>query len=313
MDNRKLQKSTIATTIAIILILAFTLSTATFAWFSSSNKVTVNITEFTADASGGSLSLQWYGLDIPGNTEISMDTPPSLAPMAPLKKATFNANDDPTAWSLADERRLNKFKDSFYTAHTEADNKFASDGISTSPYLTQYTGEDDTVYQFMQVTPSQDVTTGVRVTAAFAEAANQSGSQKGNHKRLRVAIFQYVNSTDQADDPTNISDYCYVGTLGYEDENTTENEKRIAFGLIKEGYDAGESGYMLKTPDNTTKGYEYTRNVVQFYLPADGNGIVLKGNQSVYLTCIVWYDGHLLTTTSGAGGTASVKLTFSIS
>ncbi len=313
--DRKLTKSTIATAIAIIVVLAFTLSTATFAWFSSSNRVTVSISEFTADAGGGSLALQWYGLSLPDQTEISMDPPPEMQPMAPSFRPLLSQLDLANGYPIVSNeyRRLSNAIDEFYTSSVTAAGKFEEDGSQVDPYRTQYTHEG-TTYQYMQVTAGSDVTTGIRVTAGFADAADQEERQQGNYKRLRVAVFQYIPK--EGSTITNDTYYCYVGTLGDASEGTTDNDKRIAYGLIKGGADAGETGYMLKgatatSPNNdaTEKNYNgaSTQGAVDLYLPSG-----LKGGESVYLTCLVWYDGNLLTSTQGAGGTASVKLSFSI-
>ncbi len=317
--NRKLQKSAVATALIIIVVLAFTLSTATFAWFSSSNRVTVNISEFTADAGGGSLALQWYGLTIPGETEISMDPPQILAPMAPAFRPQFSSLTDMAGYlhpTANEYRRLDRSLEQFYTSTVTPAGDFESDGTQVSPYRTQKTYEGN-VYKYMQITAGSDITTGVQITAAFADADNQDDTQKGNHERLRVAVYQYLGD---GSDVENDQKYFYIGTLGHQDAETTDNDKRIAYGKIVGGTNAGETGYMYKgatinTADpDTQKNYDgsSTQATVNFYLPADSDGVVLKGGSSLYLTCVVWYDGNLLTSTHGAGGTASVKLSFSI-
>ncbi len=316
--NRKLNKSAIATALVVIVVMAFTLSTATFAWFSSSNRVTVSISEFTADAGGGSLALQWYGLTIPGETEISMDPPAPMGPMAPEFRPLASQQDLANGYPLVanEYRRLDKSLTRFVSSTVTPAGTFETDGRAVTPYRTQKTYEGET-YKYMQITAGGDVTTGIQVTAAFADAENQSDLQKGNYKRLRVAVYQYIPMEGSSIEDDKY--YCYIGTLGHVDANTTDNDQRIAYGTITAGQNAGETGYMFKganannTDAETAKNYNgaSATGTLNFYLPAD-NGVALKAGQSIYLTCLVWYDGNLLTSTAGAGGTASVKLSFSI-
>ncbi len=299
--DRKLQKSTIVTALAIILVLAFTLSTATFAWFSSSQRATVNITEFVAETAGDTaLTLEWYGLTIEGSTGISMDPPQIMSPMAPDAKPVAYTGDN-----QASATKLSTFLDAYHRALLGGDNgnEFTTDGIDTDPYRTQFTPKDSaTTYKYMKLTAGGNITDNIYVTGEFIDNSKGSGAHlEGNEKRMRVSVFQYVKALDN-NSTMEDADFVYIGTLG-DSSATDAAHKKIANGPITAGLTANQ--YLANSADWETEGS------VTFVLKKT-SGITLGENQSIYIACLVWYDGHLLTDTSGAGGTASVTLTFAV-
>lgn len=52
-----MKKTTLFTTLALVVIVAIALSTATFAWYSSQSSVTANITKVSAGTAGGSIAI----------------------------------------------------------------------------------------------------------------------------------------------------------------------------------------------------------------------------------------------------------------
>lgn len=160
---KHMKKSMFITTVLMVVLLIVAVSTATFAWYTSSNTVNTVATEVnSASSTGANISIGWADNTPVGTSSMTFYDQPAgdgFHPMVPLKTGeTFTFNND-TA---------------FYTAVISYGN--LSNHAPATPYIGQKEGGGNTFY----------IINYAKVATNVKFSANVTGE---NAARLRLAVF----------------------------------------------------------------------------------------------------------------------------
>lgn len=200
------KKSLFITTIAMVVLMVVALSTATFAWYTSSSTVSATATQVsTATTSAANIAIGWTTSAT--DTSVTFEPAANLLPMVPT--AAFEI-DTTTHTNAVASMTTGSYQMSGSTAI------FAADGIAATPWTqAQYTADESagavTLY-LVNYNTSQDQT----VTISLAGLANVEDTPTVVDN-FHLAVF----AQEAAD-----ADVVYKGLLG----NTAAN-----YGTIEEG------------------------------------------------------------------------------
>lgn len=209
-----MKKTTLISTLAMVVIVALALTTATFAWYSANTQVTAQTTATAATATSSNLAI---GTTAAGSlTSLDLTAVTAMTPAAPTSswKATAPTN----IKAATDVVALLK------TATVNAENKFTSDPTAPTVLTADFFVINKAESGAAAIVPKVTLTTE---TVADADA---DGTEL-----LRVAIFTIAGEGDSAV-------WTYKETLA----NTASAD--VTFGTIVKGESANYT-----TDDNTTQ------------------------------------------------------------
>lgn len=168
-----MKKRLLITSIIMMLVVALTLSTATYAWFTSNTTVTASTITLNAESGAGvALGIGWLGG--PTSTLIEANTGSNYKPMVPSALVVDNGNNTPT--------NFNSVTWSGATTYVDGVAKFnAPYNPAPTPY--QYNGDvaDESVYVFYIENLSQaNIISSITMTLSGVTDTNNL---------VRVAVF----------------------------------------------------------------------------------------------------------------------------
>ncbi len=306
-EDMKLSNGTVRlSTVIGIIVLVMALTTATFAWFSTSASITAGIGSFTATTEGeGDISLYWG--DVADNVLVTKlgSSSNNLAQADGMIPMIPNYSFEPTSGVTYEEFIAQFITASIGNEGSGQGDVFVTGSSEASPYtvLSTESPSDGTPYDVITcVSESEEF---VNNNALISIKADFSAVNKTlNHQKLRVAVFGQKSD----------SEFYYLGTLGAITTYDETNYSIVAHGQIVKGNDISSVKPIVSTSEsgvwktsasirfNTDKDFHYTEL-------SDGNRVM-----SVAFKFVVWYDGNLLRDDNGggAGESANVSLTFSV-
>lgn len=218
-----MKKSTLISTLAMVVIVALALTTATFAWYSANTKVTAQTTATAATATGSNLSIR--SEDGLAQTSLDLEAVSQMTPAAPTGDWSKDLS-KPTGSSSTEIKALLK------TATVDADKVFTSDPSDATVLAADFYIKNDAESGAAAIVPKVTLT---------AEASADEGAADGKDI-LRVAIF--VITTNKG-----TTTWTYKATLARDGGSSTD----VTFGTIVKGE---SSNYT--TAENTTQIDKYT-------------------------------------------------------
>lgn len=315
----KVSNSTVRlSTLIGVIVLILALSTATFAWFTTSASITAGVGSFTASTEGdGDLELYWGNsnvkVSLETDTENNFKEAVDMMPMIPsyTDNPTTVANATTSNTPATYDQFIDKFLTSTVTTTTTTlttgegevtttKSVFTRQGIKGTPFTIQ--NVDNPAYNYMTVKSK-----GVDKTATVGLGIQFTAPQESdNHKKLRVAVFQ--NSTIDG-----TKAFYYLGTIGTPLSADDVNYTYIAHGDIIKGQET--SSVVYKTGDHVwqTVRTEITITPQDADFTQNANNAE-KWDMAVELKFVVWYDGEMLKdgTNGGAGEEANINIQFSL-
>lgn len=268
--------SRLLTTLIMCLLLLVVLSTATFAWYTVSNVVTVGDMEFTlgANDNGGDLCVSWYPLE-EGEYCYDLDIQPvedgnSLYPMIPI----YNGEVGVTKFS--DYADTDKFNKASQIESIAGGYITQLDSISTTtPYLLRENGGTAT-----EIYVTNKLDTEVQVTMTYEVSAEQykvEGTEVYMEKEVANKFRSAIFTTDGVD-----GDFILRGLIAKDGQW----ESKIHYGALEGNKNVNDVESQSKTESIT------------FKVPANS-----------YVKCLiaVWFDGVDMIDEDG-----SEKVTFNI-
>ncbi len=157
MKNAK--KSMFITTILMVAVLIVAVSTATFAWYTTTTGVNASeATVRSASSESADIAIDWVSAS--NSTSITLEGGPAIQPMAP------------TAAVTADTKKSAMY---FNTAPVDLDGDFTAAGTTTEPWALSHTvttGEEpnivtNTYNSFYVINNNYNNSTSVKMTATF--------------------------------------------------------------------------------------------------------------------------------------------------
>ncbi|MBR2480059.1 MAG: hypothetical protein IKB56_02000, partial [Clostridia bacterium] len=157
MKNAK--KSMFITTILMVAVLIVAVSTATFAWYTTTTAVSASqATVKSASSESADIAIDWVSAST--STAIVLEGGPAIQPMAP------------TAAVTADTKKATM---SFNTAPVDLEGNFTAAGATTAPWALSHTvttGEEpdqvtNTYTSFYVINNNYNEATSVKMTATF--------------------------------------------------------------------------------------------------------------------------------------------------
>lgn len=303
----KISNSTVKiSTVIGIIVLVMALTTATFAWFSTSASITAGIGSFAASTEGeGDISLYWGGVADNvlvtklGSSDNNFAHADGMIPMIP------NYSNEPATGVTYED-----FVSQFITASIANEGSglgdvFVTGSSEATPYtiLSTENSLGGTPYDVITcVSESEEFinnNSSISIRADFSQV-----KKTYNHQKLRVAVFGQKSD----------SKFYYLGTLGAVTTSDETNYSIVAHGQIIKGNNISTVKPIVSTADvgvwkvksgvkfNTDKDFHYTDL-------SDGSRVM-----SAAFKFVVWYDGNLLRDDNGggAGESANISLTFSV-
>jgi hypothetical protein len=269
----------VVTTILMVVLLVAAISTATYAWFTSSSSVTASSATMTAaTSSSANIGIgNTYAIASNGNfdnmpTQVVLDVADGMGPMVPisapvsgttpLSAFTFNTSTvGPTGL--------------FTGTVTEPNASPTTVGIGLSPEAAIENGGN-------QIFTSELFIAGKSADMVIQGAVVNFGGQ--NVDRLRVAIF-----AQDWDGIATVGDYIYVGTWA-------------------SGASATRYGAIVATNDS---------NAMTTYTATAGGtpltvGSIAETGGYIRIKVVAWFDGLALTNNNGAGQSATFSLLFEV-
>lgn len=204
-----MKKRLLITSIVMMLVVAVALSTATYAWFTSSTQVTASSISMTAGTSGSSaLGIAW-ATSTPGEGETwNSGYGTTITAKQPAAAGHGFQPAAPAALGNAEPQ--------FYTAFIDSQGEFTADGGTTPVYrFTEDVAQNPSnLIHIANLAASG--TTGVNLTATITGASGNDGAAL-----IRIAVFEYDLQSPG---------YTYLGTL-----SATPGTRNTAVGDIVEG------------------------------------------------------------------------------
>ena len=268
-----MKKRLLITSIVMMLVVAVALSTATYAWFTSSAAVTASdITLKAASNTGAALGIGWdgvaYGTEIEAAGFSGLEVNP-ICPTALTKK---------TAQASGSDFSSIVWKTTTITGQSNGADVFGdvADAASTDRYVLSNTGAASTTVYLKNLSATNAIT-GVTLTADI----QQQTADKNGSDLIRIGVFKKVGSTFELLD--------VMGVSG----------QKVTIGTPVKGQTAAQASVdsTSYTVVNATTGIDVTF------------GAGLAANTAMELKIVIWMDGLALNDAK-SGFDAQIDFTF---
>lgn len=257
------------TTLLMCLLLLIVLSTATFAWYTVSNVVTVSDMEFTlgANEGGGDICVSWYPLE-EGDYNYVLDIQPVedgdiLYPMIPISLGVVGET------IFSDYAGTDKFNKASQIESIAGGYVTKLDSISTTtPYLLRENGGEAT-----EIYVTNKLAVDIEVTMTYEISAEQyqvNGTNVTMEKPVATKFRSAVFTTDGTD-----GDFILRGLIAKDGQW----ESVVHYGALEGNKNVNDVESQPKT------------DVITFKIPANS-----------YVKCLiaVWFDGVDMVDADGA-------------
>lgn len=291
-------------TVIGIIVLVMALTTATFAWFSTSASITAGVGSFTASTEGdGDIKLYWGGIadnvlvSKLGSADNNFAHADGMIPMIP------NYSNEPASTVTYEDFIAQFITASIGNEGSGQADVFVTGSSEASPYtvVSTETNNGDPYDVITCVSESEEFVNNnatINIKADFSQV-----NKTHNHQKLRVAVFGQKSD----------SKFYYLGTLGAVTTSDETNYSIVAHGQIIKGNDISSVKPIANSAD---AGVWKVKSGIRFNTDKDYHTELSDGNRvmSVAFKFVVWYDGNLLRDDNGggAGESANISLTFSV-
>ena len=295
-----MKKTTLFTTLALVVIVAIALSTATFAWYTSQSQVQTGDTLiYAAQSSSASLAIDKTQVINSQNTSLALELNSDPGPMVWFSTAA------PTSGTM-----LTDF-DAFITSPIDAANKFTStvSAANADPAkISKAGGAEQEHFYVINTNANQDATVNVNVefnSSGYTLLKNKpfdwEGNQTGYYSESAGAYSAVAADTDWAANTYYVKNDKILGAL------------RVAVFVDGKYLNTwGLNGKKVHYADSLTQGSGYTTvftdtNSYSVVSTAQSIGTV-KAQTGAKIELRVWFNGNDLTDAlSGLGSVFTLK------